>query len=174
VPSRFYSEIPSLTSAVYSAGRIYYTLSGHTQMLSRAFTPDSGIVGADETTVVDGLNWSTVTGATVIGTTFYYSNSVDKQLHTLTWSAGHASGTAKVVSTATTWSGSSLFAVSDPTTTTSPLPPGGGGGGTNPGGSPHPPGHSAAVPLRAKAAAARTTATTGLVVPASLVVFRFR
>ena len=137
--SSFYSEIPTLTSAFYAGGRLYYTLSGHSQMFSRAFTPDSGVVGADETTVVDGFNWTKITGATVLGTTFYYSNSADKELHALTWSTNHASGASSVVSPATTWSGSSLFAVSDPVPGTTPLPPN-GAPGTQPGGSPLPPG----------------------------------
>jgi hypothetical protein len=141
VPSTFYSEIPSLTAAFYSGGRIYYTLSGHSQMFSRAFTPDSGVVGADETTVVDGFSWTKLTGATVIGSTFYYSNSGDKALHALAWSTDHASGSSLLVSSAAVWSGLSLFAVADPTRPISPLPPSGSGGGTNPGGNPRPPAH---------------------------------
>jgi hypothetical protein len=141
VPSTFYSEIPSLTAAFYSGGRIYYTLSGNSHMFSRAFTPDSGIVGADETTVVDGFGWTSLTGATVIGGTMYYSNSLDKGLHAIAWSTDHASGSSHVVSSAAVWSGLSLFAVADPASVISPLPPGGSGGGTNPGGSPLPPAH---------------------------------
>jgi hypothetical protein len=141
VLSTFYSEIPSLTAAFYSGGRIYYTLSGNSHMFSRAFTPDSGVVGADETTVVDGFSWTKLTGATVIGSTFYYSNSIDKGLHSIPWSTDHVSGSSLVVSSAAVWGGLSLFAVADPVPPIGPLPPGGGGGGTNPGGNPRPPAH---------------------------------
>ena len=124
VDSTFYSEIPSLKAAFYAGGRIYYTLSGNSHMFSRAFSPDSGIVGADETTVVDGFSWTSLTGATVIGSTFDYSNSGDKGLHALTWSTDHAIGPAQLVSSAAVWSGLSLFAVVRPDQGRQPAPAG--------------------------------------------------
>jgi hypothetical protein len=120
VLSSFYSEIPSLTSAFYSAGRIYYTLSGQKTMFSRAFTPDSGIVGADESVVADGFSWTTLTGAVVVGSTMYYSNSGDKELHAIAW-AGKATGSSHVVDASPTWSAKSLFAVPDPVSPLAPI-----------------------------------------------------
>ncbi len=116
----FYSEIPSLTSTFYSAGRIYYTLAGQRTMFSRAFTPDSGIVGADETVVADGFSWTTLTGAVVVGSTMYYSNSGDKELHAIAW-AGKATGSSRVVDASPVWSGTSLFAVTDPVSPLAPI-----------------------------------------------------
>ena len=116
----FNAEVPSLTSTFYSAGRIYYTLAGQSSMFSRAFTPDSGIVGADESVVADGFSWTSLTGATVVGSTMYYANSGDKQLHAIAW-AGKATGSSHVVDAAPVWSGRSLFAVTDPVTPLAPI-----------------------------------------------------
>jgi hypothetical protein len=118
--SSFYSEIPSLTSTFYSAGRIYYTLAGQSHMYSRAFTPDSGIVGADESVVADGFSWTSLTGAVVVGSTMYYSNSGDKELHAIAW-AGKATGSSHVVDASPVWSGTSLFAVTDPVSPLAPI-----------------------------------------------------
>jgi hypothetical protein len=117
------AEIPSLTSAFYSGGRIYYTRSGQKPMFSRAFTPDTGIVGADEATVADGFSWTTLTGAVAVGSSLYYSNSGDKGLHAIAWAGTHVSGSSRVVDASPTWSGQSLFAVTDPAPVPSPLAP---------------------------------------------------
>ncbi len=91
-------------------------------MFSRAFTPDSGIVGADESVVADGFSWTTLTGAVVVGSQMYYANSGDKALHAIAW-AGKATGSSHVVDASPVWSGQSLFAVSDPVPGPSPLAP---------------------------------------------------
>ncbi|MEU7824927.1 malectin domain-containing carbohydrate-binding protein, partial [Catellatospora sp. NPDC049133] len=51
VASNFYAEIPNVTAMFYTAGRLFYTLSGQSGLYWRWFTPDSGVVGADKFTV---------------------------------------------------------------------------------------------------------------------------
>ena len=46
--SGFYSEIPNVTGAFYSDGRMYYSLLGQTALFWRYFTPDSGTIGGAE------------------------------------------------------------------------------------------------------------------------------
>ena len=43
IKSDYYTELPNVTSAFYSGGRLYYTLFGQSQMYYRYFTPDSGV-----------------------------------------------------------------------------------------------------------------------------------
>ena len=47
-PSLYGDELREVTGMVFSRGRLYYTRSGHTRLYSRAFTPESGVVGAEE------------------------------------------------------------------------------------------------------------------------------
>ncbi|MGA8115806.1 MAG: hypothetical protein WCA46_19265, partial [Actinocatenispora sp.] len=47
VPSGFFTELGSVTSVTYLAGRLCYTLSGSSSLYWRWFDPDSGAIGAD-------------------------------------------------------------------------------------------------------------------------------
>ncbi len=47
----YYGELPSVTGAFYTNGRLYYTLLGQSTLYWRYFTPESGIIGATENTV---------------------------------------------------------------------------------------------------------------------------
>ena len=54
VKSGYYAEIPTVTGAFYSDGRLYYALSGKSTLRWRYFTPDSGAIGGTEFTVPGG------------------------------------------------------------------------------------------------------------------------
>ncbi len=56
-------QFPSITSMFFSAGRLFYSLKGQSNLHWRWFNPESGVVGADQFVVSDGLDWSTVAGA---------------------------------------------------------------------------------------------------------------
>lgn len=109
----YYSEIPNLTSAFFAGGRVYYTLFGQSQMRYRYFTPDSGILGADEFTVDDGLDWSDLAGAFLSGSTLYYVTKSDGILHSIAWTTDHATGSATTVDSSQNWATRSLFLTSD-------------------------------------------------------------
>jgi len=48
VKSGYYNELPSVTGAFYSDGRLYYSLDGQSTLHWRYFNPDSGTVGGQE------------------------------------------------------------------------------------------------------------------------------
>jgi hypothetical protein len=113
IKSDYYTELPNVTSAFYSGGRIYYTLFGQSQMYYRYFTPDSGTVGSQEFTVNDGLDWSNTAGAFLSGSTLYYATKSDGVLHSIAWSTDHATGSPTTVDASQNWAGHGLFLESD-------------------------------------------------------------
>jgi PKD domain len=107
--SSFYSELSSLTSMFYWNGRVYYTRSGNSHMFWRWFEPDSGVMGADEFTTTDAVNWSHVAGAFLVGSTLYFANSTTKALSSVPFSNGQASGTPTVVDSSIDWTSRGAF-----------------------------------------------------------------
>ena len=83
----FYSELPQVTGAFYSAGRLYYSVAGQSTLYSRWFSPDSGIVGSDEFTT-GGADFSDIAGMVLSGSTLYYAKRSDGSLHSLAFSNG--------------------------------------------------------------------------------------
>jgi hypothetical protein len=104
----------SLTSMFYSNGRVYYTLSGKTQMFWRWFEPDSGVMGSDEFTLTDGHNWSHVAGAFLSGNTLYYADSTSKNLLQIPFTNGKPTGTAKVADASLNWTSHGAFVQARP------------------------------------------------------------
>ena len=100
VKSGFYAEIPSVTGAFYSGGRIYYSLAGQTTLFWRYFTPDSGTIGATEFTVAGG-DFSNTAGEFVSGATLYYANRSDGTLHTVAFTNGGTNGANPSVTSST-------------------------------------------------------------------------
>jgi hypothetical protein len=113
IKSAYYGELPNVTSAFYSGGRIYYTLFGQSQMYYRYFTPDSGVIGSQEFTVNDGLDWSDTAGAFLSGNTLYFATKSNGDLNSIAWSTDHATGSSTVVDSSQSWAGHGLFATSD-------------------------------------------------------------
>ncbi len=109
VKSGYYGQIPAVTSAFYSGGRLYYTLSGQTGMRYRYFTPDSGVIGAQEFPVTDGIDWSNVAGAFLSGSSLYYATRTDGVLHAIAWSGDHASGAIRTVDATQNWAAGTMF-----------------------------------------------------------------
>jgi PKD repeat protein len=107
--SSFYSEMSSLTSMFYSNGRVYYTLSGNTHMFWRWFEPDDGVMGADEFTTTDGIDWSHVAGAFLSGSTLYFADSATKSLFKVAFNATQASGTPTLADSSIDWTSTGAF-----------------------------------------------------------------
>lgn len=114
VPDLYGSKLASVTSMFYSDGSIYYTISGQAAMRSRAFTPESGIMGPSESTVNDGLDWRSVAGAFVTGDTLYYATKDDGVLHKIAWAGTRATGATSVVDKSQNWSTRGMFLMSEP------------------------------------------------------------
>lgn len=92
----FYAEIPNITGMFYSVGRLYYTQLGRAALYSRAFTPDSGIVSSDASTV-GGADFSDVAGTFLSGSNLYYANRSDGTLHRISFANGQPDGSTDAV-----------------------------------------------------------------------------
>jgi hypothetical protein len=108
----FYAQLPYVTSAFYTSGRVYYTYSGLSQMYYRDFTPDSGIFGA-QNVVADGMDWSHVAGAFLSGSRLYFADGTDGVLRSVAWAGDHATGSASTVDSSRNWAAQSLFVRGD-------------------------------------------------------------
>jgi hypothetical protein len=82
-------------------------------MRFRYFSPDSGIVGSDEFTVNDGMDWSGVAGAFLSGSTLYYATKADGVLHSVSWVGDHATGSPSTVDSSQNWATRGMFVTSD-------------------------------------------------------------
>ncbi|GHJ48338.1 hypothetical protein Cs7R123_56800 [Catellatospora sp. TT07R-123] len=94
----FYAEIPNTTAMFYTAGRVYYTLSGSNELYWRWFTPDSGIVGADRFTVAGVGGMGDTGGLFLSGSTLYKVNRTTGALSSTAWAGGAPTGAYTVVS----------------------------------------------------------------------------
>ena len=93
VKTGYYSELPNVTGAFYSDGRLYYSQLGQNNLFWRYFSPDSGSVGGQEFTVGGGGNFSNIAGMFLSGSTLYYASRADGTLHSLSFSNGGTNGT---------------------------------------------------------------------------------
>jgi hypothetical protein len=101
--TNFAAEIPNITGMFYdrAAGRLYYTLSGDSQLYYRYFTPQSAVVGAvrfNGPANGNGVDFSTASGMFLTGGDLYVGSSTTGNLAKLQWSDGNLSGTAAQVS----------------------------------------------------------------------------
>lgn len=83
-----YGEMPNVTSMFYSKGRLYYTLFGESQLFSRYFTPESGIVGSQRFTGDSGgIDWSDTAGAFLDAANhkLYWASATDGSLKQVGW-----------------------------------------------------------------------------------------
>ncbi len=131
VVSGYYGEIPNVTGAFYSNGRLYYSLLGQTTLFWRYFTPDSGIIGGTRFTVAGG-DFSSTAGEFLSGSTLYYANRTNGTLHTVAFSNGGTDGANPSVNAATDtvvsgpavdgndWRARSLFAYGNASTPNRP------------------------------------------------------
>ncbi|MBO0863530.1 MAG: PKD domain-containing protein [Mycobacterium sp.] len=82
VSPTFFSEMPSVTGAFYSNGRMYYSLLGQSQLYWRWFSPDSGVIGSEEFTQ-GGADFSQIAGMVLSGDNLYYASRSDGTLHVM-------------------------------------------------------------------------------------------
>lgn len=89
VKTGFYGEISSVTGAFYANGRMYYTRLNQPGLYWRWFSPDSGAVGALESSST-AFDFSKVQGMFVSGSSLYWASSADGSLHRISISNGVA------------------------------------------------------------------------------------
>jgi hypothetical protein len=121
LPSTFSAEVPTVTSMFFTAGRLYYTLSGQTTMHWRWFEPESGVVGASEHDVSDGHDWSDVAGAFLAGSNLFFADQKSGKLMAVAWTASGATGRPLVADASTDWASRGLFLLSKSSEPTSSL-----------------------------------------------------
>ncbi len=97
--SGFYAQLPNVTGMFFADGRIHYTLFDDPALYSRAFSPDSGIVGDPQVVVDTTLDWRSTSGMFVANGRLYWATAGDGNLHRVSFRAGHPdAATATVVS----------------------------------------------------------------------------
>lgn len=109
VAVNYYRELSQVTGAFYQGGKLYYTLKNRPDLYWRYFTPDSGVVGAQEFSVpVSGFD--RVAGMFASGDTLYYANAQDGSLHAMSFVGGvPAPATGTVVDRSNDWRAHNLF-----------------------------------------------------------------
>lgn len=98
VPSLYGSEMQSVTGMAFSDGRLFYSLSGSSNLRWRWFTPESGVLGSDEFTASGSVNFSNIAGMFLSGDQLYYASKTTGDLHKVTFNSGAPSGPDTVVS----------------------------------------------------------------------------
>lgn len=94
----FYNEISRISGMFFADGRLYYTVSGRSDLYYRYFTPESGIVGAQRFTVASDVDWDSTSGMFLSGSHLYYATS-NERLHRVDFVNGRpVTGTSRVVS----------------------------------------------------------------------------
>jgi hypothetical protein len=82
-------DLSDVTGMFWLGGRLYYTRAGDRHLFSRAFTPESKLIGSIEEVVSgdgDGLSWRGVHGLTAASGHLFYARS--KELHRIDFAAG--------------------------------------------------------------------------------------
>ncbi|RGC68772.1 hypothetical protein C5N14_12305 [Micromonospora sp. MW-13] len=88
----FYPELPNVTGAFYTNGRLYYTLTGQSGLFWRWFSPDSGTVGADRFTVAGATGFADAGGMFVSGSSIYLVSRSTGNLSSADWVGGAPTG----------------------------------------------------------------------------------
>lgn len=106
----FYGQLTHLTSAFYSDGRLYYTVSGSSSLYYRGFSPDSGIVNPVASTVA-GVSLPQVDGAFIGGGYLYYVDASSGVLDRVGFAAGTVPAPATLSGAPTAVSGPAVDGV---------------------------------------------------------------
>jgi len=106
----FYGQLARATSAFFSDGRLYYTISGSTSLYYRGFSPDSGVVYPVAATV-PGVSLPQVGGAFLGAGNLWYVNSATGALERVSFTPGTATGPGTVSGSPTVVSGPSVDGV---------------------------------------------------------------
>ena len=77
------TDVANMTGMFFRQGRLYYTVTGSSNLYYRYFTPESGVIGSERfnaSASVAGLNYSTVRGMTLAGDDLYWVESTTGDL----------------------------------------------------------------------------------------------
>jgi hypothetical protein len=115
----------TISGMYFDGGRLYYTVSGDSRLHWRWFTPESGVVGADDFVVSGPISWSDTTGLTMASGKLYWSRGDGALVRADVVDGLPVAASVTVLATGTTWRSRGLTALPSGTGPTNP-PPGPG------------------------------------------------
>ncbi len=109
-----YFPVSSISGMFLDGGRLYYTVSGSSNLYYRYFTPSSDIVGAEQfvaSTSSDGFDWGSTAGMFMAGGYIYVAQS-NGTLNRIDFADGKpVKGTSTTVNSSVDWRGHGLFLI---------------------------------------------------------------
>jgi hypothetical protein len=113
VRSAYYDELPNVTGAFFTNGRLYYARANTAKLSYRYFEPESGVIGTQEFPVTGG-SWGAIAGMVLSGSTLYYASKTDGTLHKVPFVNGAPAGSGDTKISGPTidgidWRAKSLF-----------------------------------------------------------------
>ena len=129
--SAWRTELANMTGMYYHGGRLYFTLSGNSNLYYRYFSLESGVIGADRLTAtasLSGINFASVAGMTAAGDDLLWVESATGNLNRTALNRGiPTAGTTSTVSgpaiDGTDWRRGALVLKATADGTPSNLPP---------------------------------------------------
>lgn len=113
VQPTLYGQMSSVRGMAYHQDRLYYTLTGSSQLYWRWFNVDSGVIGATEFTASGGRDWSDIGGIFASGDRLYFVTRSNGDLNSIAFADGVPTGSVAVVDSPSAggnnWGGRALF-----------------------------------------------------------------
>lgn len=113
VTTDLYAQFSQLSGLTYGQDRLFYHQKGSSKLLSRFFSPDSGITATEVMDASNGLDWTRAGSLAFAGSTLYYSDAFDGKLWAIGVEGGLPIGTPVLIDDATAggndWRGSTIF-----------------------------------------------------------------
>ena len=97
VPTLYGAELQGVTGMVFSGGKLFYSRSGQQRLFWRWFSPESGVVGSAENVATGTVNFSSIQGMFLSGSTLYYASRTNGALHAVPFNGGAPSSTSDQV-----------------------------------------------------------------------------
>ena len=101
--------VRDVRAMAYGAGRVYYVLAGDPRLHTRAFSTDSGVLGAVASVADASRDWSRTSGLVLAGDRLLVAE--DGDLSALAWRDGRPAGPLEPVSATGDWGGAAMWLV---------------------------------------------------------------
>ena len=114
-PSFYGSEITKVSGMFYSAGYLYYTLTGQSGLYYRYFEPEDGVVGGSEFLATSNVNFTGTEGLFSTAGKIYWAQGSTGNLYSATFTGALAgnpatvNGTSAVADSANDWNANATF-----------------------------------------------------------------
>jgi PKD repeat protein len=108
LPNFYGAELSTVTGMFYADGKLFYTKTGSTALLSRGFSVESGIVENVSTTVA-ATGFGDAGGMFVSGGFLYFANRTTGDLRRVQFTDGAPTGAVTLVTAGRNWNSRALF-----------------------------------------------------------------